>query len=126
MKTVGYFDGTDPSLLSKLAASGFCTLPLGNEWDKHGKIASRIEPGEVDIIIVYLHKLLPPCNDVKKNIPVPVNLLYPAKTYSIPVLVIVPKEFHEKAKDLLGDVADFVNIVTPEDLEENVRKILSF
>jgi len=126
MKTVGYFDGTDSSLLSKLAASGFCTLPLGNEWDKHGKIASRLEPGEVDIIIAYLHKLLPPRNDEKRITPVPTNLLYPARTYSIPVLVVVPKEFHEKAKDLLGDVADFVNIVTPEDLEENIRKILDF
>jgi hypothetical protein len=126
MKTVGYFDGTDSSLLSKLAASGFCTMPLGNEWDKHGKIASRLEPGEVDIIIAYLHKLLPPRNDVKRTIPVPTNLLYPARTYNIPVLVVVPKEFHKKAKDLLGDVVDFVNIVTPENLEENVRKILNF
>ena len=126
MKTVGYFDGTDSSLLAKLAASGFCTLPLGNEWDNHGKIAAQLEPGEVDIIIVYLHKLLPPRNDVERPVPVPINLLYPAKTYNIPVLVVVPKDFHKKAKNLLGEVADFVNIVAPEDLEDNVRKILDF
>lgn len=126
MKTVGYFDGTDPSLLAKLAASGFCTVPLGNEWDSHGKVASRLEPGEVDIIIAYLYKLLPPRDDVERPVPVPVDLLYPAKTYNIPVLVVVPKEYHKKAKKILGEVADFVNIVTPEDLEENVRKILDF
>ncbi|MBY8996534.1 MAG: hypothetical protein KGD60_02290 [Candidatus Thorarchaeota archaeon] len=126
MKTVGYFDGTDSSLLTILAASGFCTLPLGNEWDNHGKIASHLQPGEVDIIIAYLHKLLPTSKDVERPIPIPLNLLYPAKTYNIPVLVVVPKDFHEKAENLLGKAADFVNIVTPEDLEENVRKILDF
>jgi len=126
MKTIGYFDGTDSILLTKLAASGFCTLPLGNEWDNHGKIASHLEPDEVNLIIAYLHKLLPPRDEVKRPIPLPIDLLYPAKTYDIPVLVVVPKEFHKKAKNLLGEAADFVNLVTPDELEENVRKILDF
>ena len=126
MKTVGYFDGVDASLLSILAANGFCTVPLGNELDSHGKIASQLEPGEVDIIVVHLHKLLPPRNDVERPVPVPLNLLYPARTYNIPVLVVVPKEFHKQAKDLLGEVSNFANIVAPEDLEENIRKILEF
>ena len=126
MKTIGYFDGTDSILLTKLAASGFCTLPLGNEWDNHGKIASHLEPDEVNLIIAYLHKLLPPRDEVKRPIPLPIDLLYPAKTYDIPVLVVVPKEFHNKAKNLLGEAVDFVNLVTPDELEENVRKILDF
>lgn len=126
MKTIGYFDGTDSALLTKLAASGFCTLPLGNEWDNHGKIASHLGPNEVNLIIAYLHKLLPPQDAVKRPIPLPMDLLYPAKTYDIPVLVVVPKEFHNKAKNLLGEVVDFVNLVTPDELEENVRKILDF
>ena len=126
MKTIGYFDGTDSILLTKLAASGLCTLPLGNEWDNHGKIASHLEPDEVNLIIAYLHKLLPPRDEVKRPIPLPIDLLYPAKTYDIPVLVVVPKEFHKKAKNLLGEAADFVNLVTPDELEENVRKIIDF
>jgi hypothetical protein len=126
MKTIGYFDGTDSALLTKLAASGFCTFPLGNEWDGHGKIASHLEPGEVDLIIAYLHKLLPPRDMVKRPIPVLMDLLYPAKTYNIPVLVVVPKEFHKKAESLLGEASEFVNIVAPGDLEEKVRKILDF
>lgn len=124
MTTIGYFDGTDSALLTKLAANGFCTMPLGNEWDGYGKIASQLEPGEVDLIIAYLHKLLPPKGAEKGPIPTPVNLLYRAKTYNIPVFVVVPKGFNKKAKDLLGDAANFVKIVTPEDLDEEVLKNL--
>ena len=101
MKTVGYFDGTDSMLLTKLAANGHSTFPLGNEWDGHGKIAMNLEPGEVDLIISYLHKLLPPKDAIKGPIPSPVNLLFRAKTYNIPVFVVVPTELHKKSKNLL-------------------------
>lgn len=124
MKTVGYFDGTDSALLTKVAAYGVCTLPLGNQWDGHGKIASHLEPGEVDLIISYLHKLLPSREIEQGPIPSPMYLLYPAKTYNIPVLVVVPKEHQEKAKDVLGETSDFVEFVTPEELDKRVCKIL--
>ena len=120
MKTVGYFDGTDSTLLTKLAANGFCTVPLGNEWDGHGKIATHLEPGEVDIIIAYLHKLLPPKDEEKRPVPTPVNLLYRAKSYEVPVFVVVQKELQKKAKKLLGEAAGFVKFVTPEDLDTEV------
>ena len=126
MKTVGYFDGTDSNLLTKLAASGFRTLPLGNEWDNHGKIASHLVPGEVDLIITYLHKLLPGRETVKKILPAPLDLLYPAKSYDIPVFVVIPKEFHKEGEKILGEVANFAEIVSPDELEEKVRKILDF
>lgn len=126
MKTVGYFDGTDSILLTKLAAHGFCTVPLGNEWDGHGKIAAFIEPGEVDLIIAYLHKLLPPKDAEKRPVPTPVNLLFGAKTYNIPVFVIVPEGLHEEAKKRLGEAADFVRIIAPSNLEAAVRKELDF
>lgn len=139
MKIVGYFEGTDSNLLTKIVASGFCTIPLANEWDGHGKNASHLEPDDIDLIIAYLHKLLPPlrkCEDKNlQDTPMgvdihrgfrPIDLLYPAKVYNIPVLVVVPKEFNEKAKELLGEAADFVTIVTPESLEEKVREILKF
>ncbi|MBN2228447.1 MAG: hypothetical protein JW779_02565 [Candidatus Thorarchaeota archaeon] len=139
MTTVGYFEGTDPSLLSKISANGFCTVPLANEWDSHGKIASHLEPGEVHLIIGYLHKLMPPKGTpkttIEKTMPVsadvyrglrPIDLLYPAKVYGIPVLVVIPKEFHKKAKDALEEAAEFVTIVEPEHLEKKVREILGF
>ncbi len=126
MKTVGYFDGTDSNLLSKLAASGYCTLPIGNEWDNHGKTASHLEPGEVHLIITYLHKLLPAREVVKKAIPIPMDLLYPAKAYHIPVLVVVPEGFQKKAEKVLGEVVEFIEIIAPDKLEARVREILDF
>jgi len=124
MKTVGYFDGTDSTLLTKLAANGFCTMPLGNEWDGHGKIATHLEPGEVDIIVAYLHKLLHPKDEERRPIPTPVNLLYRAKTYGIPVFVVVPKDLQKKSKKLLGEAADYVKFVAQEDLDAEVCKYL--
>ena len=50
MKTVGYFEGTDPILLTEIVAKGCGTLPIANDWDGHGKIASHLEAGEVDLI----------------------------------------------------------------------------
>lgn len=139
MKTVGYFEGTDSALLSKISANGFCTVPLANEWDGHGKIASHLEPNEIHLIIAYLHKLMPPRGtpETPKEVTIPVSidvyrgfrpidLLYPAKVYNIPVLVVVPKEFHDKAKNVLEEAAEFVTIVSPENLEEQARKILGF
>ncbi len=139
MKIVGYFEGTDSQLLTKIVASGFCTLPLANEWDGHGKNASHIEPGDVDLIIGYLHKLLPPlrkCEDESAKTTTigfdthrgfrPIDLLYPAKVYNIPVLVVVPNEHHREAKGLLGEAAEFVTIVSPSNLEKKVREILEF
>jgi hypothetical protein len=139
MKIVGYFEGTDSNLLTKIVASGFCTIPLANEWDGHGKNASHLEPDDIDLIIAYLHKLLPPLRkceekgmqespmgvDIHRGFR-PIDLLYPAKVYNIPVLVVVPKEFNEKAKELLGEAAEFATIVTPDSLEEKVREILKF
>lgn len=124
MKTVGYFDGTDSALLTKIAAHGFYTLPLGNQWDGHGKVAAHLEPGEVDLIIAYLHKLLPPRDEDSGPVPSPVYLLYRAKTYNIPILVIVDKSHHKKAKDVLGEAAEFVEFVAPEELDGKVCEIL--
>ena len=126
MKTVGYFDGVDSVLLTKIAANGICTMPLGNEWDNHGKIASHLEPTEVQLIISHLYKLLPPAGFVERVIPYTVDLLYPAKVHNIPVFVIIPKEFHKEGKKLLGEAAKFVKIVAPDALEGAVREILGF
>jgi len=124
MKTIGYFDGVDSILLTKIVASGHRTLPLSNEWDSHGKIASHLEPGEVDLIITYLHKLFPGREISEKVIAPPLNLLYPAKSYNIPVLVVIPKEFHKEGEKILGEAGNFTEIVSPEELEARVFKIL--
>jgi hypothetical protein len=139
MKTVGYFEGTDPLILTELVANGFGTLPLGNDWDGYGKNASHLEPGTVDLIIGPLHKIVPPVRPpIEKEIPAlkmgigryrgldPVELLYPAKAYDIPVLIIAPKKYHKKSEEALGEAKSFVTLVAPENLNAKVREILEF
>lgn len=135
MKTVGYFEGTDPSILTELVANGFGTLPLGNDWDGYGKNASHLEPGLVDLIIGHLHKIVPPTRPPgEKGIGGigkyrgldPCELLYPAKAYDIPVLIIAPTKYHKQAEVALGEAKDFSTIVAPENLESKIREILDF
>ena len=133
MKIVGYFDGTDSILLTKLVARGFGTIPIANDWDGAGKIASLIEPGDVDVIVGYLHKVVAPIREEKeksgKTRPIhrgltPYDLLYRVKTFEIPALIIASKDDRKAAKKALGKAADFVTIVTPEDLEGKILEIL--
>ncbi len=137
MKVVGYFEGTDPAVLSRLVAEGFGTLPLANNWDGHGKVASNLEPGEVSLIIGYLHKLMPTerSKERSEGVPTsvgmaprkdiqPIELLYPAKSYNIPVLVVAPGDCHGEARGFLEEAAEFCTFVTPEELEERALKIL--
>jgi len=56
---IGYFEGTDPLLLSKFAAEGVETLPLANTWDSHGKPVNHLTKGEVSVVVGYLHKIIP-------------------------------------------------------------------
>ncbi len=137
MKIVGYFEGTDPFVLTRLVAEGFGTKPLANPWDNHGKIASRIEPGEIHLIIGYLHKMLPPVGKKEtRDHPTekmgihppkdstPLDLLFPAKSNNIPVLILAPVDCLDEARELLGDAAEFVTFVIPEELEKTALEIL--
>ncbi|MFX1367495.1 MAG: hypothetical protein ACFFAY_02725 [Promethearchaeota archaeon] len=133
MKIIGYFDGTDSILLTKLVAKGYGTIPIANDWDGAGKIASHIEPGDVDLIVGYLHKVIAPIREAKgdpKHVSSlyrglkPFDLLYPAKAHGIPALIIAPKEDHKAAKKALGEAADFVTVVTPENAEGKILELL--
>ena len=46
----------------------------------------------------------------------PRDLLFACVTHNIPVLLIAEARDHEKARELLGDVADHVQLVDPEEL----------
>ncbi|MHA2369065.1 MAG: hypothetical protein ACXADX_09600 [Candidatus Hodarchaeales archaeon] len=119
---VGYFQGTDPLILTKLNAKGVGTLPLGNPWDSHGKKADLIKKEDnVRVVIGYLHKILP----VSADDPIgPYELLYSCKTHSIPVLIIAPPNCKDICEKLLGQAAEIVTLVTPETLEEELDKIM--
>ena len=127
MKIVGYFEGTDPACLTRLVSEGFGTLPLANGWDGHGKLAAHIEPGEVDLIIAYLHKLLAPRrlhrNEEKNGVTqiinspddkTPFDLLFRAHSYNVPVLIIAPDDCHDEARKILGEAIEYVEFVTSD------------
>ena len=57
MARIGYFEGTDPLLLTRLAVEGIETLPLSNTWDHYGKYVNHLYRDEVDVIVGYLHKV---------------------------------------------------------------------
>ncbi|MGD0422786.1 MAG: hypothetical protein ABSA92_04945 [Candidatus Bathyarchaeia archaeon] len=125
MARVGYFEGTDPLLLTKLAAEGVETLPVGNTWDGHGKYVNHLSKGEVNVVVGYLHKVIPAEQTRTAMFQLMLdNMLTACKTYDIPVLLIAPANLHEKAKKILGDAGPNTHIVAPEELEAQIKKYL--
>ena len=122
MAIVGYLEGTDPLLLTKLAIEGVDTAPLSNGFDNHGKYINHVtrEDG-ISAVIGYLHKIMP-TRDVAVT---PRDLLSACLTHEIPVLLIVEKSDHEKARQLLGEVGDRVRLVDPSDLHQVVLDTIS-
>ena len=125
MSRVGYFEGTDPLLLTKLAAEGIETIPVANTWDGHGKFVNHLSKGEVEVVVGYLHKIIPAESLRTSSLQLMLDgMLSACKIHEIPVLLIVPASLHEKAKKLLGDAAADVRLVAPEELEAQIRKHL--
>ena len=120
MARVGYFEGTDPLLLSKLAAEGVETLPLSNGWDGHGKYVNHLGKGEVNVVVGYLHKVIPAEQEQMR----PADILFACKNFDIPVVLVVPAALREKAKKILSDAGSNVHIAAPDELEAEVRRHL--
>ncbi len=119
---IGYFEGTDPLLLSKLNAKGIGTLPCSNQWDNHGKMVDLFKKEDgVRAVVGYLHKVLPASADDPIGA---YDLLYSCKTYDIPVLIIAPAGCEDACRKLLGQATEIVTLVTPETVEEELEKIL--
>ena len=120
MARVGYFEGTDPLLLAKLAAEGIETLPLANTWDGHGKYVNHLSKAEVNVVVGYLHKVIPAEQERMQ----PADLLFACRNFDIPVVLIAPSALRDKAKKMLGDVGPNVHVVAPEELEAQIRRYL--
>jgi hypothetical protein len=122
---VGYFEGTDPLLLSKLAAEGIETIPVANTWDGHGKLVTHLSKGEVNVVVGYLHKVVPAEPLRTAALPLMVdNMLSACKVFDIPTLLIVPANLREKAQRILSGTEVKIQIVSPEQLEAEIRKYL--
>ena len=122
MVIVAYLEGTDPLVLTKLAAVGIGTIPVSNGFDDHGKYVNHITSNDgVSVVIGYLHKVIP----TSVMTLTPRDLLFSCVTLNIPVLLIAEESDHQKAKSLLGDVADYVRLVDPGKLYESVLETIA-
>lgn len=120
--TIGYLEGTDSFLLTKLYVKGHGTMPCSNHWDHHGKLVTLLKKGEIKALVGFVHKVLPPTQEDR---PTPYDLLHACKIHEIPVFLIAPAGCEADCEKLLGkDALDFVHLVTPETVEEELDKIL--
>ena len=125
MSRVGYFEGTDPILLTRLAAEGIETLPVANTWDHHGKYVNHLCKDEVDVVVGYLHKVIPAEPVRTAMVSVVLRDMFSAcKTHDIPVLLIVPSNLRNKAKKIVGNTGANIQFVAPEELEAQIRRYL--
>jgi hypothetical protein len=119
MATVGYLEGTDATVLTRLAASGIDTLPLSNGVDGHGKYVNHLSKGEVDVVVAYLHKLTPAAGITTS----PKDMLFTCKIQNIPVLVVASREAHDAAKKVLSETT-YKAVVDPGNLFDEIKKIV--
>ena len=122
MATVGYFEGTDPITLTRLAAKGIGTLPLSNGFDMHGKYVVHLTPQDgVSVVVGYLHKVLPP-NGISVA---PRDILFACMSHDIPVVLVAETSFHDVARERLGEVRDRVKLVDPADFYTAILAVIS-
>ncbi len=116
---IGYFCGTDPMVLTRLAAEGIGTIPLSNGWDDHGKYVAHVTPADgFSAIIGPFHKVMAAPGD-----PVcPRDILSPAIDAGIPIILVAPFDVQEKARALLGKRE--VKLIMPEDLWDEMKQLL--
>jgi hypothetical protein len=121
MATFGYLEGTDPLVLSRLAARGVGTLPLGNGIDNHGKFITTInERDEIDLIVGYLHKIM----RTQHQGFLTKDLLQPCLECGIPVWILVPEADQPIVRQALGAVGESITLVDPRALYDRIALML--
>lgn len=124
-KSVGYFEGTDSTLLTRLVCDGYDTLPVSNGFDNHGMHVRLVnDQNRFDLLIGYVHKIFAP-EPLLPSQPSYQDVFHICRTYSIPLLLEVPAELHERARALLQDPPDIVRFVDPGDMVRVAEEILS-
>jgi hypothetical protein len=121
MKTIGYLDGTDPGMLTRLILAGYETLPISNGWDGHGKPINLLMPYDnISVIVGYLHKFLR-----LADMRITEAMLSSVKAYEIPLVFIVPTGVHEEARKLVAALGVKHSIADPADAFDTVVKTLA-
>ncbi len=87
MAIVGYLQGTDPLVLTRLNLNGIGTTPLGNSFDNHGKYVGHITKNDrLSVVVGYLHKVLPTGIHTVSAL----DFLNACNVNNVPVLLIAP------------------------------------
>jgi len=124
-KSIGYFEGTDSTLLTRLVCDGYDTLPVSNGFDNHGMHVRLVnDQNRFDLLIGYVHKIFAP-EPLLPSQPSFQDVIHICRTYSIPLLLEVPAELHDNARALLNDPPDIVRFVDPGDMVRVAGEILA-
>lgn len=124
-KTVGYFEGTDSTLLTDLVCDGYDTLPISNGFDNHGMHVRIINnENRVDVLIGYVHKIFAPQDDTPTGAVTYQDIFHVCRTFQVPLILEVSTRLHEKAKTLFEDIPDVVEFVDPSQMYPRVSEIL--
>ena len=126
-KRVGYFDGTDSTLLTALVCDGYDTIPVSNGRDNHGPHVRLInDKNRVDLLIAYLDKIIAPDGEAREEGDVIFQDLFRiCRILEIPLLLEVPTALQPKAVELLENPPDIVTLVDPADTLEVARSLLA-
>lgn len=121
MATIGYLEGTDSLVLTRLAARGVGTLPVGNGTDNHGKFITTIsERDNIDLIVGYLHKIM----RTEHQGFLTQDLLQSCIDCGIPVLIVVPEADQGTVRQALGVVSASIVLVDPDALYDEIARVL--
>ncbi len=121
-KKVGYFEGTDSTLLTNLVLDGYDTVPVSNGSDKHGLGITRINhQNRHDLLVGYLHKVTAQEEDELQV----QDVFHICRTYDIPLLLEIPTQLHEHARALIPDAPSVVEFLDPADTLARPREILA-
>ncbi len=126
-KRVGYFDGTDSTLLTTLVCDGYDTIPVSNGRDNHGHHVRLInDKNRVDLLIAYIHKIIAPEGEAREEGDVVFQDLFRiCRILEIPLLLEIPEALQPQAIELLDHPPDIVKLVDPADTLSVARGLLA-
>jgi len=121
MALIGYFEGTDSQLLTRLVARGHDTLPLGNGVDNYGLyIHDLSEKDGIDVVVGYLHKAM-----TNKGEAITTEEVLSACTkLEIPVLLMIPAEEIRNLKKRLEPPSPTTRFIEPSHALREIEELL--
>jgi hypothetical protein len=124
-KVVGYFGGTDSTLLTDLVCDHYDTVPISNGFDNHGMNVRIINnENRVDVLIGYVHKIFAPADSTQPGGVTYEDIFHVCRTFNIPLLLEVHNGLQEKARSLFTDIPDVVQFIDPSEMLGAVRDAL--